>query len=342
LGSGSQYTIGGGLVIAYESSGIVSGNDISYNQIESADGTWGQATGVLVQQVIADDFIFENNFITNNTHVGQYCFGGGMLLYDCGGKFQNNLVQNNTGTHGAGIAIQDSPDDQPAFINNTVTGNTATVYGGGLCLENASASVINSIIWGNTAPIGASIYEAGSSLEVRYSDVENDGIWPGEGNKNVDPQFLEDGYHIDQFSLCEDQGADSILIGENWYYAPETDFEGNPRPYHMGIDLGVDECDIIENIPNPFVSSDPFIQFQVSPNPFSDHTTISYSLESNAQVEISLYDSQGSLVSVLLSGTQTKGSHTLEFMTVDLPAGIYFCRINDGKQSATGRMVIIK
>jgi hypothetical protein len=341
LGIGSDYTIGAGLVIAFPSSGIVSGNDISYNHVESADNSWGQATGVLVQEVIADEFVFENNHITNNTHIGENCLGGGMLLYNCGGKFLNNVIKDNTGTHGAGIAIQDSPDINPEFINNTITGNLASVLGGGLYLYNASACVINTIIWGNTAPSDSSICKLGSTLEVRYSDVEGDGMWPGEGNINADPGFIDDMCHINQNSNCEDQGVDSVNINQTWHYAPATDAEGTPRPWHLGIDMGAYECDIIDKIAHPCQSSDQSVKVNVSPNPFNDHTTISYELLNDTQIEISLYNGQGEPVRVLFSGNQAKGIQMLEFEALGLPAGVYFCRLttDDCRLTTCGKLL---
>ncbi len=337
----TDLVISGGLDIFWDCSGIVANNDISFNVAEVPGDKWCYGTGALIEMITSNDFIFENNLITGNNVIGGNCMGGGLCIYNTGGKFQNNVVQNNKGTNGGGIGVGENSSDPAVLINNTIIGNEG-VYGGGLYASSANAVVMNTIIWGNTAPTGASIFEEGSSLELRYSDVEGDEIWPGTGNKNEDPQFLEDGCHIDQYSPCEDQGADSVLIGETWYYAPETDLEGTPRPYHMGIDMGAYECDIIENIPNPFVSSDSFIQVHVSPNPFKDHTTISYNLESDTQVEISLYNSQGSLVRVLLSGTQAKGSQILGFDGADLPAGIYYYQLRAQGAGQVGAGKIVK
>ena len=55
----------------------------------------------------------------------------------------------------------------------------------------SNAVVLNTIIWDNTAPYGASIFQEASTLEVRYSDVQGDVVWPGEGNLNCTPTFLQ-------------------------------------------------------------------------------------------------------------------------------------------------------
>jgi hypothetical protein len=336
LGANSQYTIGGGLVIAFPSSGIVSDNDISFNQIESADNTWGQATGVLVQEVIADDFVFENNFITNNTHVGQYCMGGGMLLYECGGIFQNNVIQDNTGTHGAGIAIQDSPDNQPAFINNTVSGNLASVQGGGIYLESSSANVINTIIWGNTAPSGSSIYKLGSTLEVRYSDVEGDELWPGEGNMMDEPQFLIDGYHLDDSCMMVNAGISSIMINNVMYECPPYDIDGDPRPYQPGTrpEIGVDE--VLEvSVDEPIITDNSSIN--VFPNPASDKITIKVPESGqNVNMIISIFGITGQEQII-----RPINNPVCEINISSLYPGVYFYRIStvDNRQLAIGKLI---
>ena len=61
--------------------------------------------------------------------------GGGLTIYDATGKYQNNVVQNNFGTHGGGVGIGSfNTENQPVLINNTITGNEG-VNGGGLYIS---------------------------------------------------------------------------------------------------------------------------------------------------------------------------------------------------------------
>lgn len=63
------------------------------------------------------------------------------------------------------------------------------------------------------------------------------------------------------------------------------------------------------------------------PNPFSNLTTITYTLESTARVDIQIYSSQGQLVETLEEGRKTTGRYTLNFNGAHLPDGVYVCKL---------------
>jgi hypothetical protein len=84
------------------------------------------------------------------------------------------------------------------------------------------------------------------------------------------------------------------------------------------------------------------------PNPFNPSTSIRYSLPSNSNVKISLYNSIGEMVSEIFSGENAAGIHELNFNASSLSSGIYFYRLqantSDGKLSYqdSKKMAIIK
>jgi hypothetical protein len=285
----TSMVISGGIDIAINCSGIVTNNVISFNEIEVAENKWGYASGVLVQAIMVDDFIFGNNLITNNSYEGNICLGGGILIYESNGNFLNNVVQNNIGSEGGGIAIANSGNKKAILINNNLTGNEGNI-GGGLYLTSANAVVINTIIWGNTAMEGASIYTQASSLEVRYSDVQGDNLWPGEGNLNCTPTFLADGYHLDFDCQLVNEGIASIMINSLWYDCPAYDIDGEIRPYaNTQPEIGVDEVDFATLIRS--VSTERF-SIYVYPNPTDQIVTISVK---NGTIikEVSIYNQIG-------------------------------------------------
>jgi len=79
------------------------------------------------------------------------------------------------------------------------------------------------------------------------------------------------------------------------------------------------------------------------PNPFSRRTAIAFTLDRAADVDLSVYDVKGKLVTRLVDGVRlTAGDHTSEFFTGNLPSGVYYCRLRAGARVLTRPMVILR
>ena len=81
----------------------------------------------------------------------------------------------------------------------------------------------------------------------------------------------------------------------------------------------------------------------IFPNPAKDKITIQYSLPGKSNVNISVINTSGQQVShpVDLS-SQTAGIHSTEFNLSDLPAGIYYCRLETGFSLWAKKLMIVK
>jgi len=60
------------------------------------------------------------------------------------------------------------------------------------------------------------------------------------------------------------------------------------------------------------------------PNPFSNYTTISYTLPFEGKVTLEITSTLGNIITMLVSETQTVGNHEVKFNTHGLPTGVYF------------------
>jgi hypothetical protein len=90
--------------------------------------------------------------------------------------------------------------------------------------------VVNCILWGNSD--GLSVFNG--TAGVSYSIVQ--GGYSGEGNLNADPFFVGAATGNLRLQACSpaiDAGTSSG--------APSNDFDGNPRPFGAGIDMGAYE-----------------------------------------------------------------------------------------------------
>jgi hypothetical protein len=207
----------------------------------------------------------KNCFIYNNSATG---YGGGICCWrDSSPIIENCKIDNNSAItyNGGGIFISGNRKSSPKIINCLITNNTAGTSGGGICYaggdslisnctisgneaekgagggiygENEStATIINSIVWDNTAghrdnEIGL-LYEK-SAPTVTFSNIL--GGYDGEGNIDEDPLFVNAAggdYHLQLGSPCIDTG---IATG-----APSYDIDGDLRPQGLGYDMGVYE-----------------------------------------------------------------------------------------------------
>ena len=76
------------------------------------------------------------------------------------------------------------------------------------------------------------------------------------------------------------------------------------------------------------------------PNPFTNETTISFSLAKPAKINLTLFDMNGRLVKVLANGSKEAGTHTIRFNSGALNKGLYLYKLQTEDYSAVKRMVI--
>ncbi len=85
-----------------------------------------------------------------------------------------------------------------------------------------------------------------------------------------------------------------------------------------------------------------FILFQNSPNPFSEKTTISFSIPYGQNVEIEIFDIRLNPIKVLVKDYYSEGKHSIIFNADELEPGIYFYRLKAGDFIAVKKMVVNK
>ncbi|RPI65033.1 MAG: T9SS C-terminal target domain-containing protein [Ignavibacteriales bacterium] len=71
-----------------------------------------------------------------------------------------------------------------------------------------------------------------------------------------------------------------------------------------------------------------FLLSQNYPNPFNPATNISFSLPSDGNLALKIYDLKGELIEVLAEGFISQGNHSLKWDAASFPSGIYFYQVN--------------
>ena len=131
--------------------------------------------------------------LTNCAFNGNTCGGHGGGLGNDGrtGACSPTLINcvfsgNSAASWGGGVWNLDHAS--PALINCTFTGNSAANVGGAMSSQTESNPTLTNCILRGDYP--EEIYEAGGSDSViTYSNVQ--GGWPGEGNIDADPLFVD-------------------------------------------------------------------------------------------------------------------------------------------------------
>ena len=158
-----------------------------------------------------------NNFATEE--------GGGIYSYNSipGSFLANVRINGNSASNGAGLFLEDS---NLSLFRMVIGDNLANTYGGGVyCSEDSNLPMQQITISNNSADYGSGIYAEGNvsiincivwnngpdeingTVTAIYSDIK--GGWPGEGNIDKDPLFVDTekgDYSLFQDSPCLDTG----------------------------------------------------------------------------------------------------------------------------------------
>jgi len=282
--------------------------------------------------------------------------GDGMSIgSEQGGLLENIRVYNNIVFHNewVGISIHNCctdnhPLDNIQIVNNTLFDNGLTEWGGGIVDENPQAE--NVIIRNNICSENLSFQIAleGVSLSEVVADhnlIDGYRDYPGEirGNDFIegDAGFVDpsaEDFYLQENSLAIDNGSSES--------APTDDFNGNPRPYGSGWDIGAyefigqaDVLDLLSVKPDVIVCS-------TRPNPF--HTLCR--IDVTTGMRVSIFDVSGrrvfyfSLASV--EGTASGGTPGFTSLvwrpSEDMAGGVYVVRAVMGQHTSEKRIIYLK
>lgn len=154
--------LGGGIGLWYSNAtvehNVITDNTGMFFEVHSGGGVtcWGSSLTVR-----------DNDILRNSAQRGLE--GGGIALHDCSGLVEGNRISENISRNGAGIACFGA---SPTIANNTMTGNSAEVRGGGIyCKSSASTTITSNTITGNNALEGGGGYFVSSSVTISQNAI---------------------------------------------------------------------------------------------------------------------------------------------------------------------------
>lgn len=84
------------------------------------------------------------------------------------------------------------------------------------------------------------------------------------------------------------------------------------------------------------------VEVKIAPNPVTNIARISYELPEEGTTQVSVFDLKGNRISVIASGYQASGIHTVDFDASNLAGGFYYLTVQTANTQVTERMVIVK
>jgi hypothetical protein len=78
------------------------------------------------------------------------------------------------------------------------------------------------------------------------------------------------------------------------------------------------------------------------PNPFNPTTEISFQIPEAVQTSLKIYDVLGRDVATLVDDVKQPGEYTVQWDALNVPSGLYFCRLRAGSFSETKKMLLVK
>jgi hypothetical protein len=85
-----------------------------------------------------------------------------------------------------------------------------------------------------------------------------------------------------------------------------------------------------------------FELMQNYPNPFNPTTEISFKIQNDAKVKLTVFNSNGEKVASLVDSKMVKGYHKVNFDATKLNSGVYFYQLNVNGMKNTKKMVLAK
>jgi hypothetical protein len=90
-----------------------------------------------------------------------------------------------------------------------------------------------------------------------------------------------------------------------------------------------------------FIGESGFLATSLYPNPVGHEARITFNHENRSDIIIEVYDSKGNRVDHLKLENQLPGIKTITWKRNNLPSGLYFYTLKDGKRSGSAKMILI-
>ena len=202
-------------------------------------------------------------------------------------------------------------------IQDNIPGLDIYVQRSSVNMRPGVTSNINGIVLSNNVPVSDAV------VYVKQGDVyAGFGVTNSKGEYKIN-NIPEGDYILIAHKVGSESSQRVISINEN-----------NNRS--VNFSLAAKTGNITNTNPFEFALS------QNYPNPFNPNTVISYSIASEGNVTLKIFNSAGQQVSELVNAYQNAGIYNVEFNASSLSSGVYFYRLDANGFTATNKMILVK
>ena len=85
-----------------------------------------------------------------------------------------------------------------------------------------------------------------------------------------------------------------------------------------------------------------FSLVSIYPNPFNPVIDLQFNLNKTVDVELSIFDIQGKIITTIINGTLEKGYHSLTWYAGDMSSGVYICQLQSGNEIINKKIMLLK
>jgi len=269
-------------------------------------------TGLAINTTAGVDV--DSSCVFNSNQVGIYCYGTPSTL-----TIHNNTINSNTGN---GIRCESSSD--PLIQSNVLRYNALAIY----CTNSSDPTIKSNMIKSNSYGVSAAL-----------------GVCCSSGNNTIAYSYYKHVVNWNEFEISAENNCWNVNTGD--CYPPSNKLVGpvdTDDPICCSTSSGAGEV-----VPDPEPTKKPVVTDLVAivPNPFNPTTTIYYSLASQGNVKISVYDVAGRFVRELVNRTQSAGAFNVTWngtgeRGTPVSSGVYFVKMTAGATTRTMKMVLLK
>lgn len=270
-------------------------------------------------------------------------FGGGSL--SSAGQSDMFLAQYDAnGAHMWSQGVGSDESDSPGMLTVDAAGNALVTgyfmgsvdFGGGALVSAGSPDIFLAKYSAGTVAVAITAFNAlakGHEVELQAMFRSDLGVGAVNVYRGVSKSALA------RIASVSPVGSDRFV------YVDRDVQTGTTYHYQIGV---VDES-------GEFFSSVAAVSMELvaarleqnTPNPFNPSTHIRFSVSDQTRLIVSVYDTNGMLVRVLIDETREPGSYSAEWdgrdaHGVPVSSGVYFCRLQAGKFTDSKKMVLVK